>query len=148
MVILDIWIEENLRSCLNKVAAATERNLSNITRDFILVGIARFKQGDIEITGPLETRRPFAEISFGGRPTRLAFRIDEDLLQELESTFKTPARIATRKALRLGVTTLEPEGVMIVGSLGIQRPLATFKLPEIEDEEAKKALERLRKLPQ
>ena len=148
MPILDIWIEENLKSCVNTLATRNRpgKSLSEVTRDLILVGIDLAGQGDLEITGILGTRRPFAEISFGGPPARLGLRVDQDFVQNLEASFELPARTAARNAIRLGLTALAPGEVGIVGPGGLRRPLASFELPEIRGQEAKEALERLRKL--
>ncbi|MBC7113082.1 MAG: hypothetical protein H5T34_03555 [Candidatus Methanomethyliales bacterium] len=108
------------------------------------------RRGGFEIRGPAGLlKRPLAiaKLNFDGEDERLTIWIDEDLARELEREFGGNLRSALRQALRLAVLTIEPEDVEITGPLGVvSRPFASIKLPQIEDERAKKALKTLKKL--
>jgi hypothetical protein len=144
VAVLDIWMEGNLKSLVHSLARG-RTSLSQVTRDLIMLGLGAKMEGEPQILGPLGLARPLAELSFGGRPERLAVRIEDELVAELESAFGCSGREAARLAIRLGAGLLERGQVRAAGPMGGPRPLAWIDLPRPKESRAREALERLKR---
>lgn len=142
---LDIRLESGLKEMIEGIAEGKDSSISDITRDLIWLGIGLKKEGGVEISGPLGAGRPLANLDFGGESVRLAVRIDENLIQTLQNTFEDRLRTAARQAIRLGSLIVWPEEISIKGPFGTIRPFTQIEMPVLENEEARKALERLQK---
>jgi hypothetical protein len=144
MQLVIVRIEEALKIIVEKLSRHLDRSFSQVARDLALVGIEVQQSGGVEIVGPIGMSRPLAKLSFGGtKQSRLSIWIDEDLEQQLQSTFGGTVRGAFREAVRLGILMLKPEVIEIRGPFGSIRPFAHVTFPELS-EPGKQALQRLK----
>jgi len=143
---IDLRLEAALKSYIDDVARRTGRTGSDVFRDLVLVGLGVQKEGGAKLVGIFGLPRPFAELHFLGKERqKVAFWVDEELLDELVAEFKDGPRGALRQALRLGALVCNPTIAIVEGKIiGFGRPLVAVDPDEIEDERARQALRRLR----
>jgi len=142
---LDVRIESVLKIFIQELAEKTGTTTSGIARDLAWVGAGVAKAGGIEVVGPFGLRRPLARLDLGESRDRLVIRLEDDLARELERVFRRNVRGALREAIRLGTFAVQPQDLRMRGPLGIERPFAELRLPEMRDEKVREALRRLQR---
>ncbi len=144
LTLIDIRIEEWIRNAIDDLSETAGRSKSEIVRDLIWVGIDIQRNGGINPEGPLGVNRKLATLSFGTKTSRIAFRLEDDLLVEVDRTFIGNRRESLRTAIRLGFFILRPEDARFVGPFkGLARPLIKGTAQEMSDSRSQKALKRL-----
>jgi len=123
MKLLVMRIEGVLKSLIKKLATERGKSMGKIVRDLARIGIRIEKEGGVKIIGPLGFKRSLAKLDFGGSRERLSVWLDEELIEELGTVFKTKIGSANREALRLGILMFKPGEAKIRGPFGFEYPL-------------------------
>ncbi|MFW5902834.1 MAG: hypothetical protein ACOCTT_03030 [archaeon] len=139
-----IRVESGLKKFIQKLSEEQNRSMSEVTRDLIKIGIEAEKEGGLKITGPYGTQRPLSTLKFKGEEQRLAIRMNKELINKLKNQFGKETRKSARKAIRLGSLLIKPEQTEIKGIIEPKKLFDGEKI-EIEEEEAREAIERLEK---
>jgi len=142
---VDLRVEGALKSFIDNLARSSRRTRSDVFRDLVLVGLGVQKAGGAQLVGILGLPRPFTELHFLGKDTqKVAFWVDEGLLDELVAEFEDDSRGALRQAARLGALVCNPRIARVTGKvIGLGRLLVRVNPRGIKDERARQALKRL-----
>lgn len=137
-------IEKILKKQIQKIADKTKRNMSDITRDLIDLGIGYQQESPIIIKGVFGITRSFSKLSYGDEGTRMSIYLEEEQIEQAVNAFKNTETGSIREAIRLGFIMLYAEKVRFTNPKTEIYPFKDFKQESFQNQRAQKALERLR----
>ena len=145
MELITIRIEAILKDLIQKMADSAGRNISDVTRDLIDLGIGYKQEAPITLKGAFGLARSFSKLSFGDEKTRMSFWIEKKQTEKAMNFFQNTKNGSIREAIRLGFIMFHADSVKITNPFIEISPFKKFKLMTFNNKKAQQAYKNLRK---
>lgn len=148
MRLITLRIETILKELIQKMADDTQRNLSEIVRDLIDLGIGYQQEAPVTIQGAFGISRSFSKLSYGDGGTRISLYIEEGQIKNAVEAFRNTENGSIREAIRLGFIMLHAETFRFKNPYTETQPFTAFKIKAFKNPRAQKAQKNLNRIKQ
>jgi hypothetical protein len=145
MRLITLRLEAILKSLVQRMADSSSRNLSEIVRDLIDVGVAYQQEAPVTMRGVFGLVRPLSKLSLGDEVVRFSFYVEESQIGEAAEAFGDTEASSLREAIRLGFIMLNADVASFSSPNTVIQPFKAFKVNNFKSIRANDALTRLSK---
>ena len=143
MRLVTLRIEAILKSLIQRMADSSGRNLSEVVRDLIDLGVGYQQEAPVTMCGVFGLVRPLCKLSLGDEVVRFSFYVEESQICEAAEAFGDVEAGSLREAIRLGFIMLNADVASFSSPNAVIQPFKAFKVDEFRSSRANEALARL-----